>query len=77
MKAHNQEKDDAIKKRIEKIAQTRKAILKSDAASLFGALGGMSGTGAAKRRDPEVYERAAKKRWENHHKKVRNKIKAD
>jgi hypothetical protein len=64
----DQEKNDAI---------SRNALLQ--AARIMGAMGGKAGTGAAKRRPKEVYQRAARKRWEAHdnEKMARRKIKAD
>jgi hypothetical protein len=73
------EKTQALKEKLEKIAQAREAIAKSNAASLLGKLGGMSGTGDAKRRPSDVCRAAVNKRWEAYRKQKmsRRKIKAD
>lgn len=67
-KLRDQEKNDAL---------PRSQLLQ--AARILGAMGGKAGTGDAKRRPLEVYQRAAKKRWDNKRseKAARLKPKAD
>jgi hypothetical protein len=64
-KLRDQEKNEAV-------AQARQAV--KDAARILGRLGGMAGTGDAKRRPSEVCRAAVNKRWEAYRKEAKKEI---
>lgn len=64
-KLRDQEKNEAV-------AQARQAV--KDAARILGRLGGMAGTGDAKRRPSEVCRAAVNKRWEAYRQETKKEI---
>lgn len=64
-KLRDQEKNEAV-------AQARQAV--KDAARILGRLGGMAGTGDAKRRPSEVCRAAVNKRWDAYRKEAKKEI---
>lgn len=62
------ETKEAIKLKLQKIKEARKAIISADAAKLLGRLGGLSGSGDAKRRPSEICRAAVNKRWDAYRK---------
>jgi hypothetical protein len=64
-KLRDQEKNEAV-------AHARQAV--KDAARILGRLGGMAGTGDAKRRPSEVCRAAVNKRWEAYRQEAKKEI---
>jgi hypothetical protein len=64
-KLRDQEKTEAV-------AQAKQAV--KDAARILGRLGGMAGTGDAKRRPSEVCRAAVNKRWDAYRKEAKKEI---
>jgi hypothetical protein len=64
-KLRDQEKNEAV-------AEARQAV--KDAARILGRLGGMAGTGDAKRRPSEVCRAAVNKRWDAYRKEAKKEI---